>query len=197
MRICFFGDSFVNGTGDDEALGWVGLVIAARRKAGHDVTSYNLGIRRDTSADIARRWQGEALLRLPPDQPGRLVFSFGVNDCIIEETATSPRVAPTESLRLAREILAAANARWPTMMIGPPPIADPDTNRRIGVMDRQLQSACEGLEIPYLGIFDRLRADPVWMHEVAAGDGAHPNLGGYQRLAALVESFPAWRAWFA
>ena len=24
MRICFFGDSFVNGTGDDECLGWVG-----------------------------------------------------------------------------------------------------------------------------------------------------------------------------
>jgi acyl-CoA thioesterase-1 len=28
MRICFFGDSFVNGTGDDDGLGWVGRIVA-------------------------------------------------------------------------------------------------------------------------------------------------------------------------
>lgn len=26
MRICFIGDSFVNGTGDDTCLGWVGRI---------------------------------------------------------------------------------------------------------------------------------------------------------------------------
>ena len=35
-RICFFGDSFVNGTGDDDALGWVGRLCAAERRAGLD-----------------------------------------------------------------------------------------------------------------------------------------------------------------
>ncbi|HZC55143.1 MAG TPA: hypothetical protein VE396_03730 [Xanthobacteraceae bacterium] len=29
IRICFFGDSMVNGTGDDACLGWVGRICAA------------------------------------------------------------------------------------------------------------------------------------------------------------------------
>jgi hypothetical protein len=53
MRICFVGDSLVNGTGDPVGLGWVGRACAAARRRGHEVTCYNLGIRRDTSADIA------------------------------------------------------------------------------------------------------------------------------------------------
>src|SRR5437773_118332 len=64
MRICFFGDSFVNGTGDDEGLGWVGRVVARARQDGRDVTGYNLGIRANTSADVAARWAGEARLRI-------------------------------------------------------------------------------------------------------------------------------------
>ena len=74
MRICFIGDSFVQGTGDDACLGWVGRVCAALRQQGRDLTSYNLGIRRDTSADIRQRWQREAQLRLPAEHDGRLVF---------------------------------------------------------------------------------------------------------------------------
>ncbi len=66
MRICFIGDSFVNGTGDDEALGWTGRIVATARAEGRDVTHYNLGIRRDTSADIAERWRAEVERRLPP-----------------------------------------------------------------------------------------------------------------------------------
>ena len=52
MRIHFFGDSVVNGTGDGERLGWTGRVCSRARRAGHDLTHYNLGIRRDTRADI-------------------------------------------------------------------------------------------------------------------------------------------------
>jgi hypothetical protein len=58
MRICFIGDSLVNGVGDPTGLGWVGRVATAARRRGHDITAYNLGIRRDTSGDIAVRWQG-------------------------------------------------------------------------------------------------------------------------------------------
>lgn len=77
MRLCFFGDSFVNGTGDDDCLGWVGRLCAAERRVGRDLTVYNLGVRRDTSDDILRRWRREAEARLPPGCGGRLVFSFG------------------------------------------------------------------------------------------------------------------------
>jgi acyl-CoA thioesterase-1 len=55
IRICFIGDSYVHGTGDDDCLGWAGRLCAAARRAGHNVTYYNLGVRRETSADIACR----------------------------------------------------------------------------------------------------------------------------------------------
>lgn len=32
MRICFIGDSFVNGTGDPECLGWAGRICVTARK---------------------------------------------------------------------------------------------------------------------------------------------------------------------
>ena len=80
MRICFIGDSFVSGAYDSECLGWAGRISAAARSRGHDLSPYNLGIRGETSVQIARRWRGEAEPRQSPQQEGRLVFEFGVND---------------------------------------------------------------------------------------------------------------------
>src|SRR5688572_13311739 len=121
LRICFLGDSFVNGTGDPECLGWVGRICRAARGRGHDVTYYNLGIRRETSRELRARWQREAALRLPPASTGRLVFSFGVNDTTAEGPAT--RVPLAESLANAHAILAQARREHPTLLVGPPPVA--------------------------------------------------------------------------
>ena len=118
MRICFFGDSFVNGTGDDDCWGWPSRLCAEARQRGCDVTFYNLGIRRDTSGDVARRWEHEASARLLPEHDGRLVFSFGVNDCVHEQGL--PRVSEKASVANTRTILARARARWPTLVVGPP-----------------------------------------------------------------------------
>ena len=193
MRICFFGDSIVNGTGDPDCLGWVGRVCAAARRGGVDVTSYNLGIRRDTSADILSRWRREAELRLPAEHARRLVFSFGVNDCILENgTRRVPRV---QTLSNARAILGAAAAYAPTLMIGPAPIAEADVNERVRELIPALSTACHELRVPFLDVFDRLKASSTWMQEIAQGDGAHPGRGGYQELAALVNGWPEWRAW--
>ena len=63
IRICFIGDSLVNGTGDRQALGWSGRVCAAANRAGFIVTHYNLGIRGNTTQDILSRWKTEFELR--------------------------------------------------------------------------------------------------------------------------------------
>jgi hypothetical protein len=49
VRICFVGESFVNGTGDPECLGWTGRICVGANKKGYDITYYNLGVRRETS----------------------------------------------------------------------------------------------------------------------------------------------------
>ena len=196
-RICFVGDSYVNGTGDPEGLGWAGRVCAAACRRGHDVTRYDLGVRRDTSADVLARWAGEARPRLPEGVDRRLVFSFGVNDTTLEQGAL--RVAPPVSEANAREILAAAQ-RWappvPILMIGPPPTADPEQNLRIGELSQVLVQACADLGVPCLEVFPFLEMSDVWMIEAAAGDGAHPGAAGYTELAKLVEAWPPWTAWF-
>ena len=46
IRICFIGDSLVNGTGDEAALGWAGRLCAMANESDIPVTYYNLGIRR-------------------------------------------------------------------------------------------------------------------------------------------------------
>ena len=65
MRLCFVGDSFVHGTNDPEYLGWTGRVSILAWARGHQLTCYNLGVRRDTSSEIAARWESESQRRLP------------------------------------------------------------------------------------------------------------------------------------
>lgn len=53
VRACFVGDSYVAGTGDPAALGWVGRVAAAAIASGVRLSAYNLGIRGDTASMVA------------------------------------------------------------------------------------------------------------------------------------------------
>lgn len=191
LRVAVFGDSFVNGTGCPDGLGWVGRVTAAARHGGCNLTTYNLGIRRDTSHDIAARWREETARRMPAGIDGRLVFSFGVNDCVAENGR--PRVAFHETLAATEAMLAGAQLDRPVLMVGPPPMAGLDD--RIARLSVALAALCDGHGIPYLDIHTPLAADPVWRAEAGSGDGAHPGAAGYARLAALVIAWPAWQDW--
>lgn len=197
QRLCFFGDSFVNGTGDAEVLGWVGRLCAAERRAGADVTVYNLGIRRDTSADVLRRWRAEAAARLPDGIVGRLVFSFGLND-LARDSDSAPRVAPARTLANAAAILGEASALWPTLMIGPPPITDAaDRNAEIARLSADLGRVCADVGVPYMDLRGFAAEHlALWRAEAAAGDGIHPDAKSYAALADAVSRWPGWRAWF-
>jgi lysophospholipase L1-like esterase len=194
MRLCFFGDSFVNGTGDDEALGWVGRLVAEARRGGCDLTAYNLGIRRDTSADVAARWAEEAARRLPAGCTARLAFSFGANDCA-EDEAGRPRLPLEASLANAEAILRGAAALAPTLMIGPFLPGEPRVETRVGRLSAEFASLCARLGVPYVETHGFVSACEVWRREAAAGDGAHPNRGGYAALAEFIGAQPAWRSW--
>ncbi|MDE2166149.1 MAG: hypothetical protein KGJ66_07410 [Alphaproteobacteria bacterium] len=193
LRIGFFGDSFVNGFGDPDGLGWVGRVCVAAITRGHTVTSYNAGIRGDTSTDVRARWRDEAARRLPAAQPRGLVFAFGVNDCL--SVAGHPALLREATVANAREILAAAKAFAPTLLIGPPPIDDKTVNAWLGDLSAAFDVLGRELAVPFLDVFDPLQLSSAWRSEITAGDGAHPGRGGYQALTELVNGWAAWRAW--
>ena len=193
MRICFFGDSFVNGTGDDDCLGWPGRLCAEARSRGRDVTMYNLGIRRDTSGDVAGRWEREATARLPSEHDGRLVFSFGVNDCVLEKG--HPRIPEEVSLANTRAILTQARATRPTLMIGPPCTGEAFLDERVRRLSDRLGPICQELSVPFLPIFSQLESTAVWRDEAQQGDGIHPNRGGYALIHETVLQWQPWREW--
>ena len=158
-------------------------------------TCYNLGVRRDTSADVLVRWQREAMARLPPEHDGRLVFSFGANNCCPGEDIGGVRVAPGRALTNAEAILTAAVAWRPTLMVGPLPICDIAVDRRIRHLSDDFASLCARLRVPYLDVFDLVAASDIWAREIVAGDGVHPNEGGYAVIGDAVENWAGWRAW--
>jgi lysophospholipase L1-like esterase len=187
VRLIAIGDSMVAGAGDPDHLGWVGRALAGRR----EVTLYNLGVRRETSSDIAARWRAEATPRLTADEPMRIVFSFGANDCHLEDGR--PRVAQAQSLKNAHALLTEAGKLCPVLLVGPPPLADPGVSARLEGLNDLLKALAARLKAPFIDVFQPLAADGLFQAEAAAWDGAHPGAAGYQRMADLVAAHPAWR----
>ena len=140
-RVFFVGDSFVAGVGDPEHRGWVGRLAERAQRAGAPITAYNLGVRRDTSDDICRRWMDEVAVRRGAGAQERLVVSFGVNDT--SRYGYDTRVAAEHSVANLRTLLReAATAHLPVLVVGPPPVADRAQNRRIAALDERFRRTC-------------------------------------------------------
>jgi acyl-CoA thioesterase-1 len=192
IRICFIGDSYVHGTGDDDCLGWAGRLCAAARRAGHNITYYNLGVRRETSADITRRWRAECAARLLPSTQNHVVFSFGANDVSLVDGRR--RVEEEETLANLQAMLETAKPVYRTLVVGPPPAVDAEQNARLARLSVRMQGVAAGLGIPYIATLPALVNDRAWRDEVRDHDGSHPRAGGYARLAEIVAGSGLW--WF-
>jgi acyl-CoA thioesterase-1 len=194
VRICFVGDSFTAGTGDETGAGWVGRVLAALRADGVTVTGYPLGVRRETSLDIARRWYPEVRARLRDGTDHRLVLSFGAND--VSAPTGRPRVPQERTLAVLAAVLDEAHAvGWPAIVTGPPPVADDVGTGRALALSAAMAEVASARGIPFTDLAAPLAADPSWAEAVRAGDGVHPDSRGYRLLADLL--LPRLRAWLA
>jgi lysophospholipase L1-like esterase len=196
MRICFFGESYVNGTGDPTYQGWVGRLCERARTRGYDLTAYNCGVRGATSNLIARTWKHEADARLSGIDKAAVVFSFGTNDSWLENG--QPRVTAEQQIRNTRQVLSEASSDWPVLMIGPPGLAAyaDNTLREADHRTRcaSVAAACRELSIPYFDTLAVFGAFKSWRTEALAHDGAHPGSGGYAEMAEAIDAWPPWRA---
>ena len=186
VRICVLGDSYVVGVGDLTGQGWVGHVALAARLRRQDLTVYNLGVRHDTSVDVSRRWFGEVRSRLKDGDVFGVVFAFGLND--VDVRSGERRVPRSRTLAVLGKMLDDAHgARWATFVVGPPPVADIETMRRIDDLATGMGEVCAAREVPFVDVTAALSCDEIWSQEVAAGDAYHPSTRGYERLAALLK----------
>lgn len=182
LRVLFFGDSFVAGVGDPRGQGWVGRAVTAAFAAGRPLTAYDLGVRRETSVEVAVRWRFEATPRLVRDADCRVVFAVGANDTTLERD--SPRVDPDRScLALGKMLDQAAGLRLPAAVAGPPPVGDAAQQARVVALTDAFAEVCARRGVPFWPVAETLLASPTWLDEAAAGDGAHPAAGGYELLA--------------
>lgn len=207
-RICFIGDAFTVGAGDETALGWVGRLAAGEWSRNHDVTIYNLGVRADSTRLILPRWREECRRSIPEGAKGRLVFAFGGNDAK-ELVGEGIDVPLEESIANARKIMSEARAWLPTLWIGMVPmneelpypklLAGPQfrfSNERQAEYNAAFKRVAEELDIPFLDLHSVLLADPQWPGLTQRGDGSNPASEGYARIASIISQWSAWRTWF-
>jgi acyl-CoA thioesterase I len=206
--LMFCGDSHTVGVGDERGLGWVGRVAAASIAAGVPVTPYNLGVRGQTSVEVAGRWRVEVEPRLPDDgSDTRAVFAFGVNDVsLVGDTgagdpdnpaiaAGRQRCATAESLDALRVALdGAAELGMRPFVVGPAAIDDEAANKRIVALSAAFEELCDERGVPFAPLAGELRRSHLWRQELAAGDGAHPGARGYEEIARLVLA-AGWLDW--
>lgn len=188
-RVCFKGDSFIHGTGDSSRLGWVGRVTANMKENGWEVTTYNLGVRGDSSREVLFRWEQECLHRFVEGTRNVVVFSSGVNDVMMENGLT--RIPRTESQENFQKIMEKAQSLYHTFVVGPPPIQDSCHNIRIHELSRSFEKSAAAKQVPYFSTFEAL-SQTIRMDEVRKGDRTHPGQAGY---AQLVKSILEWSDW--
>ncbi|MDP2710290.1 MAG: GDSL-type esterase/lipase family protein [Solirubrobacteraceae bacterium] len=195
-RVLFFGDSFAAGVGDPTGLGWVGRVVAAAHAAGLPLTAYDLGVRGDTTLDVAARWQAETAARTRAvDASHGVVLSFGSND--MTEQGRRLRVAPGLAVRTLGRLLDLAEASGcGVFIVGPPPVGERDQDERIRELSSQFAHVATHRRIAFVDTAKALGASAVWTAEAAANDGSHPAAGGYAQLAELVLA-GGWLDWLA
>jgi acyl-CoA thioesterase I len=153
-RVLFFGDSFVAGTGDPAGLGWVGRVVASSFAAGAGLTAYNLGVRGETSVQVAARWRAEARPRMLAPAGYGVVFSVGVNDTMLQDgrRRVEPRLA-LDSLGSVLDEAAAAGLR--AFLVGPAPAGEAAHDARIGGLSASFERLAAGRGVPFVAVSRR------------------------------------------
>ena len=192
LRICFLGDSFVNGTGDQRYLGWVGGLAQRTLAAGVPLTSYNLGIRGETTALLLARAPSEVPRRLSGDFDGAILISIGTNDTNIVDGKL--RVPPAESVENLKRLVSTMKELGRVLVIGPPAIPDAAHNQRNVALDGAFEQSVAALAVPYISLQQFTSADSYWLVQAAKDDGYHPQQEAYDSVAAFIAGNAKWRA---
>ncbi len=189
VGLVFLGDSLVNGLGDPRGQGWVTRVIARSQTDDIELTSYNLGVRGASSADVLERFREECPPRFAGRGERRLVVSVGRND--VEKNVSVAR----HRLNLATILDDAASTGISTFVVSPPPVGDAAANVVLEVFVDAQADVCSRRGVHFVDCFRPLVGHDQWESDLAAARVAdHPGQAGYGLIAWLVLN-GGWREW--
>lgn len=201
--IYFLGDSITLGWRDEELGGWPARLMRRLAARGYNVTGYNLGIRGDTSREIAGRWEDE-VQRRQRGANALLVFAFGVNDAKVEPDGRRSLPAGEAAANLKQILLGARGYR--ILLVGPAPIDEELMHRHLNAegvaamptlvsiaeVARHMAEEAGACAIPFLDLLGILSANAAWRRSLAETDGLHPSRVGHDLIADEIERWSAW-----
>lgn len=190
-QVFFFGDSLTLGHGDPRHLGWPGRLCAQATAAGHGLTAYNLGVRRQSAAMVQERWHQEWTLRRFEGLTSRFILAVGAVDALRQLPAASTDAA-------VRAMLSGMTALGPCLLLGAPPMGEDAATARVLAVNQRLAGLASQAGVPFLDLAGHLALDPDARQAYLADldDGVHPGASGYDLLAEAIGGWSAWRAWF-
>ena len=189
----FFGDSITLGVNDTLAGGWIGRFAGlASQRAGRPVppsTFDNLGVRKHSSLQIRERWASEYRSRVNDATVPYLIFCFGTVDMAAPNGNVA--VPMQESTQNAQAILSEAQMEAPVLMMGPPPVKNPDHLERLNKLNETYAGLCLDLGVAYLDLLKGLPA--VYVADL--DDGLHPGKTGNMLIAEQLLTAPIVQGW--
>lgn len=190
----FFGDSITLGVNDTLGRRLDRKILPDWRPSAPAFPSlpstfYNLGVRKHSSLQIRERWASEYRSRVNDATVPYLIFCFGTVDMAAPNGNVA--VPMQESTQNAQAILSEAQMEAPVLMMGPPPVKNPDHLERLNKLNETYAGLCLDLGVAYLDLLKGLPA--VYVADL--DDGLHPGKTGNMLIAEQLLNAPIVQGW--
>ncbi|OGY18215.1 MAG: hypothetical protein A2900_05025 [Candidatus Chisholmbacteria bacterium RIFCSPLOWO2_01_FULL_50_28] len=189
MNICVFGDSITWGAFLPFRGAWANLLRNYLETINPFIALYDLGVDKDTSEEVLKRFEPEAESR----KPDLIIFAVGINDSAYRKTKDNPVVPLSQFENNINKLIETAKKMTESIFfVGlvkgddskTLPLPRSTTGKCYGKDNVRkyntiLQKVCTKHRITYLDIFQLLTDEDF-------DDGLHPNLGGHQKIFEAV-----------
>lgn len=190
QNICIFGDSVTWGPYLPFRVAWANLLRNHLEKNAVDqFRVYDLGVDMDTTKDVLKRIEVEAVAR----KPSIIVIAIGANDSLYRETENNPETPLEEYVENVQKLITTARKyverilivglvkgsdKWTTPLIQST-TGKSYTKERTRRYDRVLKELAEKNMIPFADVNDKLGDEDF-------DDGLHPNAVGHTKMFAVI-----------
>ena len=177
--VATLGGALAAGVGDPKSQGWVTRVMARTVADDLRLTTYNLAVAGDTTAQVLHRSDHEVPDRFVGHADRRLVLSVGLEDARAQVSIARHR------LNLANILDTASAGGVSTFVVGPAPTGDFSFDDQLARYAEAQFDVCDRRGVTFVECLTPLRSHDQWLTDVSAGGGL-PGQAGYGLIAWLV-----------